>query len=116
MTSNALETVETWELQEFDDFPRLVVQVTMYDKHAFTRPLNFVYSFRHADDLEGTGYRIQHWECEASSNSYLDENGLTSFYLPGDPGFKDPRSATLFPELPGQTPDPYSDPVVTNGN
>lgn len=114
MTSNQLETVETWELQEFEDFPRLVVQVTMYDKHAFTKPLNFVYAFRRAQDLEEIGYRVQHWECQDSSNSYLDENGLTNFFLPGDKGFKDPRKATLFPELPGQTPDPLSDPVLEN--
>lgn len=112
MTSNQLELVETWEFIEFDDFPRLVVQVTMYDRHAFVKPLNFVFSFRQATDLDEIGYRVQHWECEQSSNSYLDENGFTDFYLPGDEGYKDPRSATLFPELPGQTPDPFSDPVL----
>ena len=112
MTSNQLELVETWEFKEFDDFPRLVVQVTMYDEHAFVKPLNFVYAFRQATDLDEIGYRIQHWECEQSSNSYLDENGFTDFYLPGEPGYKDPRGATLFPELPGQTPDPLSDPVL----
>ncbi|MDG1851502.1 MAG: hypothetical protein P8J44_05225, partial [Gammaproteobacteria bacterium] len=82
MTSNQLELVETWEFKEFDDFPRLVVQVTMYDEHAFVKPLNFVYAFRQATDLDEIGYRIQHWECEQSSNSYLDENGFTDFYLP----------------------------------
>ncbi len=112
MTSNQLELVETWEFKEFDDFPRLVVQVTMYDEHAFVKPLNFVYAFRQATDLDEIGYRIQHWECEQSSNSYLDENGFTDFYLPGEPGYKDPRGATLFPELAGQTPDPLSDPVL----
>lgn len=114
MTSNQLELVETWELMEFSDYPRLVVQVTMYDKHAFVKPLNFVYSFRSAEDLEEIGYRVQHWECDSSNNSYLDENGQTNNFLPGEAGFKDPRSATLFPELPGQTPDPFSDPVLTN--
>ncbi len=112
MTSNQLELVETWEFKEFDDFPRLVVQVTMYDEHAFLKPLSFVYAFRQATDLDEIGYRIQHWECEQSSNSYLDENGFTDFYLPGEAGYKDPRGATLFPELPGQTPDPLSDPVL----
>lgn len=109
MTSNQLELVETWELKQYEDFPRLEVQVTMYDRHAFTKPLNFVYAFRPATDLDEIGYRVQHWECELSSNSYLDENGLTNFYLPGEPGYKDPRSGTLFPELPGQTPDPRND-------
>ena len=112
MTSNQLETVETWELKQFGEETRLVVQVTMYDKHAFLKPLNFVYAFRPAPELEEIGYRVQHWECEDSSNSYLDENGLTNFYLPGEPGYKDPRGATLFPELPGQTPDPFSDPTL----
>jgi len=113
MTSNQLELVETWELQEFEDYPRLVVQVTMYDKHAFVKPINFVYSFRQADDLEEIGYRVQHWECEASSNSYLDENGMTNFYLPGEEGYRDPRASSLFADLPGQTPDPLGDPALS---
>lgn len=109
MTSNMLELVETWELKEYGETKRLEVQVSMYDKHAFVKPLHMVYAFRPATDLAEIGYRVQHWECEQSSNSYLDENGYTNFYLPGDPGYKDPRSATLFPELPGQTPDPRDD-------
>jgi hypothetical protein len=109
MTSNMLELVETWELKEYGEAKRLEVQVSMYDKHAFVKPLHMVYAFRPATDLAEIGYRVQHWECEQSSNSYLDENGFTNFYLPGDAGYKDPRSATLFRELPGQTPDPRND-------
>ncbi len=109
MTSNQFELVETWELKQYGDVERLEVQVSMYDRHAFVKPLHAVYAFRRALDLEQIGYRVQHWECEQSSNSYLDENGKTNFYLPGDAGYKDPRGATLFPELPGQTRDPYSE-------
>ena len=36
----------------------------------------------------------------------LDSKGGTSSRLPGEPGFKDPRGTTLFPELPGQSRDP----------
>jgi hypothetical protein len=109
MTSNLFEIVETWELKEYGELKRLEVQVSMYDKHAFMKPLHAVFAFRPATDLDAIGYRVQHWECELSSNSYLDENGYTNFHLPGDPEYKDPRSATLFPELPGQTPDPRND-------
>jgi len=116
MTSNQLELVETWELREFDDFERLVVQVTMYDSHALVKPLNFVYAFRRSEGLEEIGYRVQHWECEQSSNSYLDEDGLTNFYLPGEPGYKDPRATSLFADLPGQTADPYNDPALDSGD
>ena len=117
MTSNQFELVETWELKQYpNDVERLEVQVTMYDRHAFVKPLNAVYAFRRGRDLEEIGYRVQHWECEGSSNSYLDENGKTNFYLPGEPGYKDPRGATLFPELPGQTRDPYyeTEPAAAN--
>jgi len=114
MTSNQFETVETWELQEYPDAKRLEVQVSMYDKHAFVKPLHTIFAFRPAPELDEIGYRVQHWECEQSSNSYLDENGLTNFYLPGEPGYKDPLGATLFPELPGQTPDPFYDPALDN--
>ncbi len=41
MTSNQLEFVETWELREFDDFERLVVQVTMYDSHVPRKAIKF---------------------------------------------------------------------------
>jgi hypothetical protein len=109
MTSNQFELVETWELKTYDGMDRLEVQVTMYDRHAFVKPLNAVYSFRRSPDLEEIGYRVQHWECEQSSNSYLDANGKTNFYLPGDAGYKDARGTTLFPELPGQTRDPFSE-------
>lgn len=112
MTSNQFETVETWELKEYGDIKRMEVQVSMYDKHAFVKPLHTVYSFRPAPDVNNTGYRVQHWECEQSSNSYLDENGLTNFYLPGEEGYKDPRSSKLFSDLPGQTADPLNDPAL----
>lgn len=110
MTSNQFELVETWQLKNAGSNSEfLEVQVTMYDRHAFVRPLNAVYTFIRARELEEVGYRVQHWECEQSSNSYLDENGKTNFYLPGDPGYRDPRGATLFPELPGQTRDPWAE-------
>jgi hypothetical protein len=114
MTSNQFETVETWELKDYEGVQRLEVQVSMYDKHAFVKPLHAVYAFRPAPDLDEIGYRVQHWECEQSSNSYLDENGLTNFYLPGEEGYKDPRSSKLFSHLPGQTSDPFNDPALNS--
>ena len=107
MTSNQFELVETWELKDYgDDIVRLEVQVSMYDRHAFEKPVHAVYAFRKAEALEEAGYRVQHWECEQSSNSYLDESGKTNFYLPGEEGYRDARGTTLFPELPGQSRDP----------
>ncbi len=107
MTSNQFESVEIWELKQYPGgIARLEVQATFYDRYAFTRPVSAVYAFRHATALMEAGHRPQHWECENSSNSYLDENGMTNFRLPGEEGYKDARGATLFPELPGQTRDP----------
>lgn len=107
MTSNQFETVETWELKHYPNgIERLEVQATFYDKFAFIKPVNAVYSFKRATELEKAGYRPQYWECEQSNNSYLDKNGMTNFYLPGDAGYKDPRGSTMFPELPGQNRDP----------
>jgi hypothetical protein len=107
MTSNQFEAVETWELKQYPDgIERLEVQASFYDPFAFVKPVHAVYAFRHAVNLEAAGHRPQHWECEQSSNSYLDENGMTNFRLPGEEGYKDPRGSTLFPELPGQTRDP----------
>jgi hypothetical protein len=107
MTSNQFESVEIWELKHYpDDVERLEVQVTFYDKFAFTKPVNAVYAFRHATALEDAGYRVTHWECDSTNNAVMDENGGTTYRLPGEEGFVDPRGFTLFPELPGQSFDP----------
>jgi hypothetical protein len=114
MTSNQFETIETWELKHYPDgIERLEVQVTFYDSFAFVKPVNAVYAFRRATALEEAGHRPQYWECEQSSNSYLDASGKTNFYLPGEEGYKDARGSTLFPELPGQTRDPIYNTTLT---
>ncbi|HEY7671615.1 MAG TPA: hypothetical protein VIC71_05300 [Gammaproteobacteria bacterium] len=107
MTSNQFESVEVWELKHYPgDIERLEVQVTFYDSFAFTRPVNAVYAFRRATQLEEAGYRVVHWECELTNNAYRTKDGGTDYRLPGDEGFVDPRGTTLFPELPGQSRDP----------
>jgi hypothetical protein len=110
MTSNKFESVEIWELKSYPDgTERLEVQVTFYDEHAFVQPVHAVYAFRRATALEEAGHRVQHWECQLSSNSYMDETGTTNFRLPGEEGYKDVRGTTLFPHLPGQSRDPIYD-------
>lgn len=107
MTSNAFEDVEIWEMKHYSDgTDRLEVQATFFDKNAFEKPVSAVYAFRHATELEKADYRVPHWECEQSSNSYKDDEGRTNFHLPGEAGFKDARGTTEFPDLPGQTRDP----------
>ena len=107
MTSNQFETVEIWQLKKYDGgVERLEVQSTFYDKFAFVKPVSAVYAFRHAVELEKADYRVNHWECDQSTNAYLDAKGVTNFHLPGEEGFNDARGTTMFPELPGQTRDP----------
>ena len=114
MTSNQFESVEIWQLKKYpDNVARIEVQATFYDKFAFVKPVNVVYAFRRASDLEKADYRINHWECEQSTNAYLDEKGVTNFHLPGEKGFNDARGATMFPELPGQTRDPIYNTTLT---
>jgi hypothetical protein len=106
MTSNQFESVEKWELKKYPGgVERLEVQVTFYDKHAFVKPVSAVYAFRRGKELEAAGHRVQHWECEGSSNDFL-QNGTTVSKLPGEEGFRDPRGMTMFPDLPGQSRDP----------
>ena len=106
MTSNQFESVERWELKQYPGgVERLEVQVTFYDKHAFVKPVSAVYAWRRAKELEAAGHRVQHWECETSSNDFF-QNGTTVSKLPGEEGFRDPRGMTLFPDLPGQSRDP----------
>ncbi len=107
MTSNQFESVEVWELKSYDDgTERLEVQVTFYDSFAFAKPVHAVYAYRRAGDLEDAGYRVVHWECELTNNALMDAQGSTTYRLPGEEGFVDPRGFTLFPELPGQSRDP----------
>jgi hypothetical protein len=107
MTSNQFESVEVWELKQYPDgIERLEVQVTFYDRYAFEKPVHAVYAFRRANALEDAGYRVRHWECEQTNNAVMDEDGSTTYRLPGEEGFVDPRGFTLFPELPGQSFDP----------
>ena len=106
MTSNQFESVETWQLKRYaGGVERIEVQVTFYDRHAFVRPVSAVYAFRRGTELEASGHRVQHWECEGSSNDVFDK-GTTTSKLPGEAGFKDVRGTTLFPNLPGQSRDP----------
>jgi hypothetical protein len=107
MTSNQFESVEVWELKHYPDgIERLEVQVTFYDSFAFQKPVNAVYAFRRATELEDAGYRVIHWECETTNNAVMDAKGSTTYRLPGEEGYVDPRGFTLFPELPGQSRDP----------
>jgi hypothetical protein len=117
MTSNQFESVETWELKSYPDgIERLEVQVTFYDRYAFTEPVNAVYAFRRATELEKVGHRPQHWECETSSNDFLSESGSTTSKLPGEEGFRDARGTTMFPDLPGQSRDPIYNTTLPTGN
>ena len=107
LTSNQFESVEVWEMKIFEDgSQRLEVQVTFYDEHSLIEPIYAVYAYKPATVLMEIGSRIRQWECETSSNSYLTADGETNFLLPGEPGYKDARGATLFPHLPGQSRDP----------
>jgi hypothetical protein len=107
LTSNQFEMVDTWEERVYEDGSKqLVTQVTFYDPLALQRPQSAVYTHYSRPDLEELGIRMRNWECTSSSNSYLDEDGNTQFYLPGDPEYKDPRGFTDFPDLPGQSLNP----------
>jgi hypothetical protein len=107
LTSNQFEMVERWkEIRTEAGNRQLVTQVTVYDPLALLAPLSAVYAHNAAPALEEAGVRIRNWECSTSSNTYKDAEGRTQFYLPGEPGYKDPRGTTEFPELPGQSLDP----------
>jgi hypothetical protein len=107
MTSNQFESVEVWELKQYPDgIERLEVQVTFYDSFAFVKPVNAVFAFRHGTALEEAGHRPAYWECELTNNAVMSADGSTTYRLPGEEGYVDPRGFTLFPELPGQSRDP----------
>ena len=107
LTSNQLEMVETWQVQmSSEGLRQLITQVTFYDPVGLQSRQSAVYVHTESPELVEFGARIRNWECTTSSNSYQDENGMTFFYLPGDPEYKDPRGFTDFPEIPGQSLNP----------
>ena len=107
ITSNQFEGVEIWELKTYDDGQqRLEVQATFYDFYALQKPISLVYGYTPATGHMEAKARIRHFECETNANSYLGEDGTTHFYLPGEEGYTDPRGATMFPDIPGQSRDP----------
>lgn len=110
LTSNKLETVEIWEQKSMGNgVKRLEAMVTFYDEHVLRRPITVIYTYTQRPDLEKAGTRIRNWECETTSNSYLDADGNTAYLLPGDPGFQDARGSTPFGHLPGQSRDPLNE-------
>ncbi len=110
LTSNKIEMVETWrQVQGAKGARQLVTQVTIYDPIALVKPVSLVYSHDYRPDLEELGVRIRNWECSNSSNSYLGPDGKTHVYLPGDSQYKDALGTTDFPELPGQSMDPFNE-------
>jgi hypothetical protein len=112
LTSNKFEAVETWyEVKGSNGARQLVTQATFYDPHSLVKPVTIVYSHDYRPDLEKIGVRIRNWECSTSSNSVQTGDGNTTVLLPGDPGYKDVRGTTDFPDLPGQSLDPFNEPA-----
>jgi len=122
-TSNQFESVEVWRMIPLANGERrLNVNVTFYDALSLARPLTVTYTFRRNTELEESGYRMRHWECESNENTFLviDDKGKpgTQFRLPGEVGFDDVRGADpkrnpdLPPDLPGQSKSPIGDEVV----
>lgn len=110
LTSNQFEAVEIWyEVKGPNGAQQLVTQATFYDRISLVKPISVVYSHNRHRDLEELGVRIRTWECTTGDNSYLGPDGTTHVLLPGDPGYKDVRGTTDFPELPGQSLDPFSE-------
>jgi len=110
LTSNRLEMIETWQqVMGANGARQLVTQATMYDPVSLVKPVTIAYSHDYRPDLEKMGVRIRNWECSTSSNSYLGPDGTTHVYLPGDPEYKDVRGTTDFPDLPGQSLDPFNE-------
>ena len=58
----------------------MTIQVTLYDKYAFVKPINVVYAFRRATELEKADYRVQYWECVQTGNSDIDSIATEQAY------------------------------------
>lgn len=110
LTSNQFESVEIWQpvYNADGETARLLVQATYYDSIAFAQPLTATYTFEVSNAAMAVQNRIRQWECNIQTDAYLDENGMTNFRLPGEPGYRDPRGTAWseYPNLVGQSRDP----------
>ena len=80
-------------------------------RYSLVKPVTIVYSHDYRPDLEKIGVRIRNWECSTSSNSLSTGDGNTHGAAAGDPEYKDTRGTTDFPDLPGQSLDPFNEPA-----
>ena len=113
LTSNKFEMVETWQRGARARTARgsWSRRSRIYDPLSLVKPVSLVYSHDYRPDLEKIGVRIRNWECSTSSNSLSTGDGNTTVLLPGDPEYKDARGTTDFPDLPGQSLDPFNEPA-----
>jgi hypothetical protein len=110
LTSNQIELVESWqEKTDVNGIRILETQITFYDPIGLLAPQSAVYVHEQSTQLSEIGARIRNWECATVNNAYLDEDGNTLWYMPGDPEYKDPRGFTDFPDIPGQSLDPMAE-------
>ncbi|MBF9033189.1 hypothetical protein HKCCE2091_02975 [Rhodobacterales bacterium HKCCE2091] len=114
-TSNQFEAVEVYHMETLPNgTQRIVMQGTFYDELGLAEPIDVVYTWRRAMQLESVDYRIRHWECESNSQTRLAADGrTTAFAVPGEAEYNDIRGADIrlrAPDLPadlsGQTRDP----------
>jgi hypothetical protein len=94
--SAELEGIEVWQrVKGTDGRPdRIVVQATMYDPVGLTAPWNIAMSYVKAD----YEHRIRYWDCALTSNDVLSSDGKTTSILPGEKGYKAPRTDVTRPQ------------------
>jgi hypothetical protein len=74
MTSNQFESVETWQLKRYPGgVERLEVRSPSTIDTPSSGPSAPSMRSAGAQELEDSGHRVQHWECEGSSNDVFDK-------------------------------------------
>lgn len=93
--SAELEGIEVWQrVSGGAGRPdRIVVQATMYDPVGLTAPWNIATSYPKA----GYEHRIRYWDCALTSNDVRSPDGRTTTILPGEEGYKPPRTEITRP-------------------
>lgn len=84
--SDQVSTVEQWRLINHDT---MQVDVTVYDPVVLLEPWHVVANFIR---VATPGARIDQWVCEENNNVVRTSEGATDFVLPGEAGYKDPKT------------------------
>jgi hypothetical protein len=96
------EKMETVELVRKVDPDTIETRMTAYDPESLQKPWHLVWRSARVKTDKAADLRINMWSCNENNNTVKTAEGITQFVLPGEPGYKDPKTFALKPPAEAQ--------------